>query len=358
MPFWALLAFYGATVFLSLLVSDVPMATLFVCWQFFRVFLLFVAVAGECDRPDMRNGLLVGLSAGLVVQACYVVQQKLNGVIQATGSLAHQNTLGMMVLLALTPLIAATMVGRQRFAVIGILAALIVIAGGGSRAAGGFAIASILALIILSLVRYATVTKWKVVGAGVVGIAVIVPLGLTTLSARFGTGSMITQEEGRLSFERAARLVAADHPFGVGSNMYVPTANSKGYAAQAGVAWNFANRSAPVHNAYLLARAEMGWIGEFALILLLIIPTFRGLFFAFAKRRGAGGEIALGSAVAVGFNIAHNLYEFAVLTYPVQALLMINIALISAELRRSRDPSRLPVGKKGRSAVPETISSS
>jgi O-antigen ligase len=164
---------------------------------------------------------------------------------------------------------------------------------------------------------------------------------MMTLKERFGSSSITVQDDQRPAFERAAAAMAADHPFGVGANLYVPTANTKGYADKAGVAWNFYNRSAPVHNAYLLTRAEAGWLGELAFIMLLVVPLLRGLQFAFSRRRGASGEIALGCAVALGVNIVHNNFEFAGLLYNVLMLLAINIALIAATLRTARQ-SRAP----------------
>jgi hypothetical protein len=149
---------------------------------------------------------------------------------------------------------------------------------------------------------------------------------------------MTTQDDQRPAFERAATAMANDHPLGVGANLYVPVANLKGYADRAGVAWNFANRSAPVHNAYLLSRAETGWAGELALYLLLVVPLLAGLRLAFARRRGIDRELVLGCVVALGVNIVHNNFEFAGLLYNTLMLLAVNIALIAAQIRVSRKP--------------------
>ena len=98
------------------------------------------------------------------------------------------------------------------------------------------------------------------------------------------------------AFERAAKSMWRDHPMGVGANQYVVVANSEGYSARAGVIWNWASRSANVHNMYLLAAAETGWPGFLTFIALLLIPTIRGLVFAFRNRCGPRGEIVLGAA--------------------------------------------------------------
>ncbi|MEO5494543.1 MAG: O-antigen ligase family protein [Sphingomonas sp.] len=337
LPFWGLFVFYGATLFLSLVPSSVPIASFFVFWQFLRVVLLFAAIAGECHRDDLRKGLLTGLSLGLTLQAGFVVQQKASGVVQATGTMFHQNALGMMTELALLPLLAALLAGdRRRVVVVGIVAAMIIIAGGGSRGAMSIAGGGVMVLMLLSLARGVTPIKLKVVGLAMLALAVATPLAMMTLKERFGSSSITVQDDQRPAFERAAAAMAADHPFGVGANLYVPTANTEGYADKAGVAWNFYNRSAPVHNAYLLTRAEAGWLGELAFILMLLVPLLRGLYFAFVQRRGVSGEIALGCAVALSVNMIHNNFEFAGLLYNVLMLLGVNIALIAATLRADR----------------------
>lgn len=344
LPLWSVVGLYGAALCLSLVPASVPMASLFVCWQFARMILLFMAVGGECHRDDLRAGLLAGLSLGLMLQAGYVMQQKAHGMVQATGTMFHQNSLGMMTELAVLPLLAALLAGdRRKLIIAGIVAGMIVIAGGGSRGAMGIAGGGVVVMMLLSLIRGVTPIKAKVVGLGLVALAIATPLAMMTLKDRFGSSSMTVQDDQRPAFERAATEMAADHPLGVGANLYVPTANTKGYADRAGVAWNFANRSAPVHNAYLLARAETGWAGELALILLLIVPLLRGLRLAFARRHGLRGEMALGSAVALGVNVVHNNFEFAVMTYNVMALLFVNLGLVAALLyadRRSKAPGR------------------
>ncbi len=334
-PFWIAIGAYGAVLLLSMTQASVWMATLFSCWQFVRAGIVFTAIAGECAWPDLRSGLFRGLSLGLMLQACYVINQKLHGMVQATGTMFHQNTLGMMTELALLILIAALLAGeRSKLIKVGIAAGLIVIAGGGSRGAMGIAGGGVVVYVLLSLIRGVTPIKMKMVGLGMLAAVVVVPLGMATLKERFGSESITTQETQRAAFERAATAMAADHPvLGVGANLYVPTANLKGYADRAGVAWNFANRSAPVHNAYLLARAETGWAGELAFLALLIAPLVIGLRFAFKNRVGVSGEIALGAAIAMGVNLVHNSYEFTVFNYEVLTLVFMTIGVIAAQVR-------------------------
>lgn len=349
-PLWSLFALYGAVLAFSVVISQVPMASFFSFWQFLRIALLFVAVAGEGDQPIVRRALLSGLSLGLLMQLFYVVLQKAHGVVQASGTAAHQNMLGMMVALSMLPLVGAILAGsRSKLHYTGIAASLLIIAAGGSRATIGIAGGGVVILVLLSVIRQSTPRKMTIIGAGVLALGVAVPVGLATLKDRFGSSTMIAEDTQRLAFERSARAMAADYPFGVGANLYVSIANTKGYAQRAGVAWNFANRSAPVHNAYLLARAETGWIGESVFILFLVVALIRGLIMAFSKRSGAMGEVALASSIALICNVIHNNYEFASHTYFVLGLLAINMGLISASIRTVRRPkqARRPAPRQG-----------
>ena len=313
------------------------MASFFVVWQFCRMLLLFALVGGECHYPELRKAMLKGFAFGLLLQATYVVQQKLGGVVQATGTMAHQNSLGMMTELALLPIMASMLAGDQRkVLLLGVGAAVLVIAGGGSRGTISFAGGGCAVLLLLSLVRGVTPSKMRILGLSAIALMLATPLAIATLKNRFGSSSVTTQDDQRPAFERAARAMANDNILGVGANLYVSTANTGGYAGRAGVAWNVANRSAPVHNAYLLARAETGWLGEIGFILLLSVPICAGLRHAFVTRRGSSGEISLGSAVALSVNALHNNYEFASLTYFVETLIIVNIAFIAAELKGIR----------------------
>lgn len=336
-PFLGVLGFYAAMLLISVVLSSVPTASLFLVSRFASVLLLFVALTGEFHHEASRRALLSGVAVGLIVQAAYVAVQKGTGAVQATGLMYHQNVLGMMAELGLFLLLSSLLAGdRRKIVVMGALAGLVIVAGGGSRAAMAFAAGGAVILVLLSLIRGVTPAKLRVLGVGVLGMAIAVPVGVVTLKDRFGERSVLTQEEQRERFKNAARAISADYPFGIGANNYVSFSNTRGYAERAGVAWNRYNRAAPVHNAYLLARAETGWLGEFALILMLAWPAMRGFQLAFRNRRGPAGELALGSALAITAVAIHNNFEFQFFSYNVLGLVMVNLATVAAVLRGSR----------------------
>jgi len=358
LPLWPLFAFYGVALFISVFFAPVWIATTFAWWQFGRVLLLFAAVGGECHRPEVRRSLLIGLALGLTHQAGYVIYQKLSGVVQAPGTMGHQNILGMMIELSLLPLVGALLGGnRSKLVMLGIAAGLICVAGSGSRGTMGIGGAAILMLLLVSVVRRSTPFKFRVVGMAAVALVIATPFALATLNSRFGGASYVTDEFTRDALENAARAMAADHPFGVGANQFVFVSNGEGYAERAEVPWQSTTRSKPPHNAYLTARAETGRLGELAFFLLLCVPMVMAFRLAFADRATTAGEVVLGSAMGIAANVVHNFYEFAVHTFPVQAVLFVNLGLIAGLVRDRRTAAwRASVARKRRQAEPVATS--
>ncbi len=344
LPFIALILLYMVPATVSIAVSSVAMASLFVPLQILRLLLMFIAVGGELHRPSALKSLFGGLSIGLMIQAGYVIEQKLRGVVQASGSAFHQNMLGMMVHMTIIPMLAAVLEGQKsKLVYVGILAGMIVVAGGGSRAAMGITAGGLVLVLLLSMMRRMTARKGKILGAALVAAAVMVPLGLGTLDKRFGDAVVVEEYDERAAFERAARAMAADHVLGVGANTYVTVSNLEGYAQRAGVIWNQGSRSAPVHNAYLLSRAETGWLGNIMLILMMVVPIAVGLRTGFAERRSLLGGVALGSAVAAAMAALHSNYEYAWLLEEPQRVFFLNMAIVAASsvaLRQMRREAR------------------
>lgn len=365
-PMSSITIFIGLHLFstaLSILSSDVPLASTFSTYQYVRMILVFVALAGELHRQSALRHLLIGLSMGLMIQAGFVTYQKLTGVVQAGGAIGHQNITGLIVELTVLPLIGAVLAGeKNKFIYLGILAAMVVIAGGGSRGTIAFFALGMVFLLAFSLMRRITGRKMMVVGAMACAALVFAPLGYATLKDRFGESTFVTEETQRIAFERAARMMASDHPFGVGANMFTIENNSGAYADAADVAWNFANRSAPVHNAYLLARAETGWLGQGTFLLLLIMPPLIAFRFAFGDRKSPMGEVALGSIAAILAVAVHSNWEYAIfLEGPLRGLFM-NFAIIlgciearKIQMRMARQGSRggVPTGEDTAAGQPK-----
>jgi O-antigen ligase len=126
---------------------------------------------------------------------------------------------------------------------------------------------------------------------------------------------------------------------GVGANQYVVVANTQGYSQRAGVIWNWASRSANVHNTYLLVAAETGWFGLISFITMFTATIVTGLKFAFQDKRDPRGDIVLGSTVAMIVTAGHNFYEWIWVTYQAQYVFAISVGIV-AGLERARARER------------------
>ncbi|MBL8657160.1 MAG: hypothetical protein JNJ92_07350 [Altererythrobacter sp.] len=330
-PFAGLSVLWLIPTALSLFPSNVPMASAFVLAQGVQLILFATAVAGELTRPSALPRLVQGLSLGLIIQASFVVQQKLTGVIQATGTMGHQNSLGMMVELSVLPLIGYVLEGgKGRLCYAGVAAGLLIAAGGGSRGTLLFLALGISVLLLFSLLRGMTPRKGKILALGVGAAVVFVPLALATLKDRFGEHTMVTEEAEREAFKRAARMIADDHPLGAGANMYISVANAEGYSKRAGVNWNTGSRAAAVHNAFLLARAETGRAGEIALYLLILAVVWRGLTTGRRIQAPLLGGATIGAGAAAVAILAHNHFEFVFSYGVIQRFFWLNAGIVFA----------------------------
>ncbi|MGB7407538.1 MAG: O-antigen ligase family protein, partial [Pontixanthobacter sp.] len=343
LPFLGVMVVYILTALLSVLMSDLWMSSSFYVFQLLRILLVFIAVASFAGHPVAMRWLAWGLACGAISQAFLTVNQKLSGAVQASGSMGHQNLLGLMLHFVTIPLLALLLAGeRSKLIMAGAFSALTAVALGASRGSLLFVAIGITILVVLSLARRPTVQKWKIIGLGVLASLVIVPLTLGTLADRFGEDEIATSKDvERQAFERAAGAMWSDHPMGVGANQYVVTANGGGYSERAGVIWNYASRSAKVHHMYLLAGAETGWFGFFALIALFAWPVMRGLSFAFIRKNDPRGDIVLGASVAILTTALHGLYEWVWFTSYAQYTFAIALGIIAASIRvRATQPTR------------------
>ena len=337
LPLFGVLLGYLCAAMISVAFSNHPVTSTFYVFQFARVILLFVAVATIMRDPRAIHWLAYGLAAGAIFQGVVTIEQRLTGSLQAAGTMGHQNLLGFMLHFVTLPLMALLLAGKMHsLNILGVLFALIAVALGASRGTVAFAAVGLVVLFALSLARQVTGHKMKMLGLGVLVFVIVAPLAFSTLERRFGDSPVATSLDGeRQAFERAAKSMWADHPMGVGANQYVLVANAQGYSQRAGVVWNFGSRSAHVHNMYLLAAAETGWLGLIALSILFGWVILRGIAFAFANRRDARADVVLGASVAVFAASLHSFYEWIFVTYQVQYLFAIALGMIAGIIRQT-----------------------
>lgn len=345
LPFLPLLLAYLAAAALSMGFSTLPMSTSFYVFQLVRILLLFVAVASFAGQIGALRWLAMGLATGAIFQVIVTIDQKFSGMAQASGTMGHQNLLGLMLHFVTLPLLAFLLAGeRGKIFMLGTLSALVAVAFGASRGAVGFVGIGMAILFCLSILRRPTAHKWKMAGLAVLALAVVTPVVISSFGDRYEVrpDSAGSNEE-RVAFEAAAKSMWSDHPMGVGANQYIVIANVEGYSERAGVIWNYASRSAPVHNMYLLVAAETGWIGLVTLVMLIGWPVLRGLAFAFRNKADPRGEIVLGASVAILAAALHGLYEWVFVTFYAQYVFAISLGIIAGIIRQVE---REKIGRK------------
>ncbi|WP_263588729.1 O-antigen ligase family protein [Sphingopyxis sp. GC21] len=344
LPLLGALCSYIAAVLMSVFVSHQWVSSSFYVFQLLRVVLVFAAVASVAGRPGAVRWIAFGLAAGAVFQGLVTIEQRLSGIVQAPGTMSHQNLLGLMLHFVTLPLLALLLAGdRSKLLMAGVVASLIAVALGASRGAVAFVLLGLGILLALSLARKMTPHKWKIVGLAVLFLAVVGPVAVTSFGERFsrGTAAALSPDGEREAFERAAKAMWRDHPMGVGANQYVIVANSKGYSQNAGVIWNKNSRAAHVHNIYLLTAAETGWAGLISLIFLFFWSTSRGLHFAFSFRKDPRGDIVLGASVAIFVTAIHSLWEWIFVDYFTQYVFAIALGIIAGTIRQAKTDRRL-----------------
>lgn len=319
---------YFTAVLISIAVAHQKLPATFYAWQLIRTALLCVAVArASAFSPDFPTKLLIGGGFGLLVQSAIVTTQFAHGQKQAPGSFG-QNTLGIVCDFFVMPAMAL-LLARQRpaFSLAVLLCGLIIVLGGGSRASIALFATGIVVTIAVSCFHRMTGRKAAIAAAAMVTLALSAPALLWAMNRRSDEARTSSNFE-RDAFKKAARMILADYPLGVGANQYVLVANLGGYSDRAGVPWNFTERSAPVHNTYYLVAAELGWFGLFSLIGLLGSITLVGL--RAVKHAGAGirAAVLVGALSTLLIFELHIAFEWTPMVFVIHYLLATCVGLI------------------------------
>lgn len=337
LPFRSLFIFYIFASLLAVAFADIPQAAFFYSWQLARVFLLFAAVASVCMDDRGPPAIILGMVIGLCMQAGFTIQASLSGATQASGTFGHQNLLGMITHFVAFPALALFLVnGKRRAPLFGVASGVIIAVLGASRATIGLSGIGYISLLVLSIARKSSPRKTAIAGIGLAALAAVAPLASSSLASRFEAAPISGDYDERAAFEKAARLIIADHPMGIGANQYVVRANTGGYSERAGVVWNSGSRSANVHNVYLLVTAETGYLGLVAFVCLLMGPMIVAFRSAWANRGDKRGDLMLGLGVSLAIVSIHCFYEWVFMTYQIQYLFAIVVGMIAGVVRQTR----------------------
>jgi hypothetical protein len=320
---------YAIAVLISTLRSEVMMGSSFYDWQLARAVLVYMAIARACvTEKGVPIAVVSGIGSGLIIQAIVSLNQYLGGEAQAGGWFGHQNLLGMASHFGTFPAAALLLAGfypKRAFAVVA--AGLLVSFTGASRATIGLFALGLLMTWILSVYARSNGRKMAIGFGMMVALLVAAPVLWSAVERRTDTQRDASNEM-RSQMVRAATMIITDYPMGVGPNYYVVVANTGGYAARAGIAWNPTNREAPVHNSFYLVTAEMGWLGLLGLI------SFLGSIIAVAlsslrkASKGLEGELLVGVTASLIIFTVHAYFEWITMYFHIHYLLAINVGLL------------------------------
>ena len=339
------IALFGLAIVISSFGAQQLMPVGFYVWQLLRDVLVFLAVARVGAQMELAPlAFVAGLGTGLGIEALWAIRQFAGGDHEPGGSLGHRNILGMTTHFAVMPAFALLLAGYRKRMTVAVLAcgALIVILGGSRAALGLFAVGFLL-VTLLSIRQKMTGRKAATAAALAALVVCAIPVMLWSVDRR-SEAQLQSSDSERGAFIDAARMIIADHPLGIGANQYVVVANLGGYSDRAGVPWNYADRSAPVHNSYYLVTAELGFLGLVGLISMFGAAVWIGL-------NGLRADGALRSELLVGFIVAvivlmvhiafEWVFELAVIQYLTAAAFGMIVGIAApARLKRSARPKR------------------
>lgn len=310
--------------------------------QLVRIFIVYIAVSRVVTSDRGERAVLVGLVLGLSVQAGYAIWARAGGALQTGGSLGHQNLLGFMSHMVLLPSFALFLSGRsQRIALLGVIAGLTVVILTASRATIAFSAIGLVLTMIMSMGMKFTGRKALYAAVGIVLLGASYPLARASLDRRFEVQKLefFDENQERDAFMKAARAMLSDNPMGVGPNHYVYVANMEGYSARAGVAWQATSRGTSVHNSFMLALVETGYLGLITLLVLLASAIWYAFATCFRFRDRPGAELLIGVGCAIVAICLHGLYEWMFLVFPTQYLFGISLGLITGVRSRFLESS-------------------
>lgn len=331
---WIVMVF---AALLSAIQATFPMASFFVVWQLFRCALIFMAAAIIMQAPQGPNAILRGMVIGVCLNLIVAVEQKLSGTLQPAGLFRHQNMLGLVLHFVIYPCLAVALSTKKGWWLwLGTFAALILAVLTASRATIGLTGLGLILVIMLSLARQPTGRKAGIAFVIFVGLIASIPVSMSVLQNRLNASALTSFEDGeREAFKKAAALMLADHPMGVGANHYVYVANKEGYSERGGVIWNTGSRAAHVHQAFLLFSAETGYIGFIAFVLFMTVPAITALTTSW-KSRSLDNDLTIGLAVSFFIVNLHSLFEWAIATYQAQVFVALGMGGVSAALSKYR----------------------
>jgi len=335
----------GAAIFISSFEARQLMPVGFYVWQLVRDALVFLAVARASAQVEGAPlALVAGFGTAMGIESIWVVRQFLGGDHEPGGSLGHRNILGMTSHFAVMPAFALFLGGyRKRSSILVLLCGATIIFLGGSRATLGLFAVGLGLVAFLSMRNRMTGRKGAITAAVIFCVLCAVPVMLWSVERR-SQAELQSSDTERGAFIDVAQMIIADHPMGIGANQYVIVANIGGYSDRAGVPWDYADRSAPVHNSYYLVTAELGVLGLLGLLSIFGFTIWTGLQ-GLCERHERRSDLLAGLVAAAVVLMVHIAFEWVFELAVIQFLTAASFGAIMgiAAPRRLQRPERTSI---------------
>lgn len=351
---WLLLLFFlNACVLAG--VSAEPVYTAFSLWKCIRIFLLYWCTA-NCLKIGMDRRYLWTGSAGaaLVVVLFAAVQKYAFHIYRVNGPFDHSNTIPLYANLLLPVLLIFALcdkdlsLPRAVFSLLLCLGLLFAVLSTFSRAGMALSAAIVAAALVWANLRY----KWMRVRAATAVLCVLFAVAgvraAPSILNRFRNAPK-SSLEARDEFNEAARMMIADHPFGVGLNNFSYVLTHQETYRQHFEAMKYEEQAGVCHQIYYLTAAETGFVGLALYIALIFRFGFEALWGAWRQRSVYG---ALLFAIFLGLCAlqASGFLEWVFRQTPVMQLFAISmgasVAWTEKKRRRPRasfSPAALPL---------------
>ena len=310
-PNSTLMLIYLLIAIATLFVSYVPLYGAFGVSKIIRAMAVYwVAYNYLRSEKDLHFFLMI-LASIVAFEFMLVLQQRISGLYRAQGSLPHSNTLAMYINMMNMIFLSFVINGRSKghrklvYWVALAMGSLIVLATF-SRGALAVMVMCYAMVIFLSAYDRPRAAKLKVIGVLLL-CALPVAIKVTpSIIKRFETAP-INAELSRHQANEAAVAMANDSWLGVGLNNYSYAVNNTDFS-----------RFVPlevdrgiVHNIYLLHAAEMGWIGLFVFLLMILRFQWMAASIIFKRYDSAVSHVAIGIFAAMTALWVQSMLEWA-----------------------------------------------
>lgn len=305
---WVTRGLYLLAVLLSLTASPDVLRSTYSLWKLLRMYFAFDVMCTAFLEINMVSAATYGLGAAVISQGLIALQQKyLYGMVRVVGSQSHPNSLAMIVNLVSPVAFALLLSGKGRWQVVVPVVAFAALCNVFSLSRGGMMMftTAMAMVFVLSLMRGVTRRKIGVLIAGVAAAAAVLAKSADTIVDRF-LNAPKESEEARHLFNQAAEMMADDHVFGVGINMYSHVLDKGGYADVLGIYEG--DRSGIAHHIYWLTAAELGYFGLATFILLLAavwVTAARS-----GRLPGVRGDVAIGLVAGLSVTYVQGVAEW------------------------------------------------